>query len=61
MAKKFQVKLVKSVIGCTVDQKETIRCLGLKRIGQQVVVADTPASRGQIFKMQHLLKVTVER
>lgn len=61
MAKKFQVKLIRSVIGCTKDQKETIRCLGLKKIGQKVSVNDTPANRGQIYKVQHLLDVSVEK
>lgn len=61
MAKSFRVKLKKSTISCTESQKETIRCLGLRKIGQERVFADTPAVRGQIFKMQHLLDVTVEK
>lgn len=60
MAKKFKVRLKRSTNGCTQNQKDTIRCLGLRKIGQEVVVADNLANRGQIFKMQHLLEVTVE-
>lgn len=58
MAKQFKVKLVKSLIGATETQKQTLRCLGLRRINSEVVVNDTPANRGQIIKMQHLLSVT---
>jgi large subunit ribosomal protein L30 len=61
MAKTFQVKQIRSTIGCTVTQKETMRCLGLRRIGHTVSVNDTPANRGQIFKIQHLLTVQVEK
>jgi large subunit ribosomal protein L30 len=60
MAKKFRVKLMKSLIGCTRDQRDTVRCLGLRRPRHEVVVADNPANRGQITKVQHLLEVTVE-
>lgn len=58
MSKKFKVKLVKSLIGATQSQKETLRCLGLRGISSEVVVNDSPAMRGQIIKMQHLLEVT---
>lgn len=61
MAKKFKVTQIKSLIGCTVTQKETMRCLGLRRIGHTVSVNDTPANRGQIYKIQHLLDVQVEK
>ena len=57
MAKQFKVKLIKSSIGSTKTQKETLRCMGLRRIGSEVTVTDNPANRGQIYKMQHLLKV----
>jgi large subunit ribosomal protein L30 len=61
MAKTFRVKLVKSVIGCTQDQREAVRCLGLKKTGSEVKVKDHPATRGQIFKVQHLLEVNTEK
>lgn len=60
MAKAFKVKLVRSLIGATQDQKDTVRCLGLRKIRQEVTVADNPANRGQIFKVQHLVDVKVE-
>ncbi len=61
MAKTFKVKLKKSLIGRTQKQKDAVRCLGLRKIGQEVVVADNPAMRGQILKVQHMLDVTVEK
>lgn len=60
MAKQFRVTLKRSLIGTTKNQRETVRCLGLRNINQQVVVADNPANRGQIFKVQHLLDVKPE-
>lgn len=60
MAKQFRVKLKRSVIGCTKDQRETVRCIGLKKTQSEVVVQDTPAMRGQIMKVQHLLDVKPE-
>ena len=60
MAKQFRVKLKRSTIGTTKSQQDTVRCIGLRRIGHEVVVKDTPAMRGQIFKVQHLLDVKPE-
>ena len=61
MAKAFRVKLKKSLIGSTKQQRDAVRCLGLGRINSEVVVKDNPAMRGQIHKIQHLLEVTVEK
>lgn len=58
MAKKFKVKLVRSVIGCTESQRATVKALGLGRIGSETQLSDNPANRGQIFKVQHLLEVS---
>ncbi|MNS81897.1 50S ribosomal protein L30 [compost metagenome] len=57
MAKKFVVTLKRSLIGCTQDQKDAVRCLGLKRRHSTAEVNDTPANRGQIMKVQHLVQV----
>lgn len=59
MAKKFKVRLKRSVIGATQKQRDAVRCLGLGRINSESVLNDTPATRGQIFKIQHLLDVEV--
>lgn len=47
-----------SSIGVKVDQKDTVRRLGLHRLGQTVEHPDTPTMRGMIHKVRHL--VTVE-
>jgi large subunit ribosomal protein L30 len=60
MAKKFVVTLKKSLIGCTQDQKDTVRCLGLRKRHQTAEVNDSPAARGQIMKVQHLIDVEVK-
>lgn len=60
MAKQFRVTLKRSLIGCTKDQRDTIRCLGLRKRQQEVLVNDTPAARGQIMKVQHLVDVKPE-
>lgn len=59
--KTFKVTLKKSLIGATQVQKDTVRCLGLKKIGSSVVIKDNPAQRGQIFKMQQWLNVEVQK
>jgi large subunit ribosomal protein L30 len=47
----------KSQIGYDRRQRATLRGLGLKRVGQRVEVEDTPAVRGMIRKVRHLVVV----
>jgi large subunit ribosomal protein L30 len=47
----------KSAIGYNKEQKDTIRKLGLRRLQQSVEVEDTPAIRGMIAKVSHLIDV----
>lgn len=61
MAKTFEVKLKKSTIGCSQDQIRTVHALGLKKINQVVVKADNAANRGQLYKVQHLVEITVKK
>ena len=56
--KKLRVRQVKSVIGYDRRQRATLRGLGLRRINHEVELQDTPAVRGMIRKVTHL--VTVE-
>ena len=56
-AKTLTVTLVKSPIGYSKRQKRTVRALGLRRMMQSVEHSDTPALRGMIAKVPHLLKV----
>ncbi len=55
--KTLRVTLVRSPIGFTKDQKATVRALGLHRMHQTVEQPDTPAVRGMLTKVIHLLKV----
>jgi large subunit ribosomal protein L30 len=56
-AKTVKVTLVKSAIGYEKSQGLTLKALGLSRIGQTVERADTPAVRGMIQTVIHLVKV----
>jgi len=56
---KLRITWIKSGIGYSQRQKETIRALGLKRLGTTVEQADTPAIRGMINKISHLVQVEV--
>jgi len=55
--KRLLVTQVKSGIGCPADQKATVRALGLKRLHHTVEQSDSPAVRGMLFKVKHLIKV----
>ncbi len=54
---KIKVRLLKSVAGCERTQRDTVRGLGLKRIDQVVELVDTPAVRGMINKVNHLVRI----
>jgi large subunit ribosomal protein L30 len=54
---KLRVKWVKSAIGYSQDQKDTIRALGLRKLQRTVEVEDNPAIRGMINKVRHLVQV----
>ena len=55
MAKKLQVTQTKSGIGRKPKQRETLRSLGLKRIGDVVVKEDRPEIRGMAESILHLV------
>ncbi|MFM8691318.1 50S ribosomal protein L30 [Limnohabitans sp.] len=52
-----KVKLVRSPIGCKQDHRATVRGLGLRKMGSESVLQDTPAVRGMINKISYLVKV----
>lgn len=58
MAKKLKVIWKKSDIGCPENHKRIVKSLGLKKLNQSVIHDDTPAIRGMVNKISHL--VTVE-
>jgi large subunit ribosomal protein L30 len=55
--KKLRITWVKSSIGYSRRQKVTIRALGLKRLGQTVEQKSTPAIRGMVDKVSHLVEI----
>jgi len=55
---RLKVTQTKSAIGGKQNQRATLRTLGLKRVGQTVVVEDRPEFRGMVSTVAHL--VTVE-
>lgn len=57
-SKKLRVTYSTSSIGVEYDQKDTVRRLGLRKLGHTVELPDSPAVRGMLHKVRHL--VTVE-
>ena len=57
MIKKILIKQVKSGIGYRKKSKETLKALGLRKMNQTVEKNDSPAIRGMIEKVSHLLEV----
>jgi large subunit ribosomal protein L30 len=55
--KKIKVTLLKSVSGIKTTHRATVRGLGLKRINHVVELADTPAVRGMINKVNYLVRI----
>lgn len=53
----LRVTLVHSAIGYTKTQKATVRALGFHRLHQTVEHNDTPAVRGMLTKIIHLIKI----
>lgn len=58
-AKTVRVTYVKSTIGLNKKQKATVKALGLNRLGDSIEQANTPAIRGMIDRVGHLLSVEV--
>ncbi len=56
-SKTLRVTLVRSAIGYPKGQKATVRALGFRRLHQTVEHKDTPALRGMLNKIIHLLKI----
>ena len=56
-AKTIKVTLVRSPIGFPEPQKATVRALGLRRMHQTVEQPDTPALRGMLAKVIHMVRI----
>ena len=54
---KLKIKQVRSATSRGAKQRGTIKALGLRRIGHEVVVEDKPEIRGMVEKVKHLIEV----
>lgn len=59
--KKIKIKQTASVIGRGKAQIDTVKGLGLRRIGHVVEIEDTPATRGMLRAVAHLTQIVEER
>jgi large subunit ribosomal protein L30 len=50
----------KSKNGANKAQRDTLRSLGLRRIGHTVEVKDTPQARGMLHRVRHLVRIEDE-
>jgi large subunit ribosomal protein L30 len=57
MSATLKVKQLKSKNGSDQSQRDTLRSIGLRRIGHTVEVTDTPQMRGMLHKVRHLVEV----
>ena len=56
-AKRLTITLRKSTIGFNKTQAKTVEGMGLRRLNHSVELPDTPATRGMILKVRHLVEV----
>ncbi|HSR49068.1 MAG TPA: 50S ribosomal protein L30 [Anaerolineales bacterium] len=56
-AKVLRITLVRSPIGYNQTQKRTVRALGLRRLNHTVEQPDSPAVRGMLRAVEHLVRV----
>ena len=54
---KIKIQYYRSVIGYSGKQKEVIKSLGMTKLNQTVERPDTPAMRGIVAKVPHLLRI----
>ena len=54
---KLKITQIRSATNRGAKQRGTVKALGLKRIGQEVVVDDKPEIRGMVEKVKHLVEV----
>jgi large subunit ribosomal protein L30 len=52
----LKVKLVRGMSGHTESHRETLRGMGLTRVGRERILQDTPATRGMIAKVSYLIE-----
>jgi large subunit ribosomal protein L30 len=52
-----KVTQIKSKNGSNQKQLDTLRSLGLRKIGQTVEVKDSPQARGMVHRVRHLVRI----
>jgi len=57
MAKKIKIQYYRSAIGFNVNQKLIVKGLGFRRLNATRELEDTPAIRGMVKKVPHLLRI----
>lgn len=57
----LKVTQVRSLIGETEKHRLVVKGLGLRRIGHSIELVDTPATRGMVERVQHLITVEVHK
>ncbi|MDP8967735.1 MAG: 50S ribosomal protein L30 [Actinomycetota bacterium] len=57
----MRITQYKSKNGADQRQLDTLRSLGLRRIGQVVEIEDTPQARGMVHRVRHLVRVVEEK
>lgn len=58
--KGLRIKQVRSGIGHAYTYRRTLEALGLRHHQAEIVVSDTPSTRGMLHKVRHLVRVTPE-
>ena len=53
----LKITLVRSLISRPETQRKTVRSLGLRKLNSVSILPDSPTIRGQIHKVEHLVKV----
>ncbi|MDR7867695.1 MAG: 50S ribosomal protein L30 [Sporomusaceae bacterium] len=54
---KLKITLTRSLIGRQEDQRATVKALGLGKVNSSVIQDDSPAIRGMVRKVEHLVSV----
>ena len=55
--KKLKITLIRSTIGQVPKNRATVEAMGLRKLNQTVELPDNAATRGQIQKVRHMVKV----
>ena len=55
--KKLKITLIKSTIGAVPKNRAVVESMGLRKLNKSIVLPDNEATRGQIRKISHMVKV----